>query len=130
MITTAIIGNLSSTTLPNFANNINKVKTTKDKTKISTILKDAQSEYKLDGQLITAKDQAKGNVTDNLTDTPTDSSTTNDDRLTITAAADPSADGDGGDATLVTAKADRTAINECVNQLKTKSKDGNHQNNH
>ena len=115
MIVIVIVGILSAIALPNFLNNTTKAKTTEAKTKISAILKDAHAEYQLDGDIDTAvaaaEEQADENDSDNFTYTAAEGDA--NDQVTVTAAANPSAD--GGDATLVTAEDDGTPIDGCVN---------------
>ena len=115
MIVIVIVGILSAIALPNFLNNTTKAKTTEAKTKISAILKDAHAEYQLDGQRATAiaaaEEQAEENDSENFTYTADEGAA--DDQVTVTAEANPSAD--GGDATLVTAETDGTPLDGCVN---------------
>ena len=116
MIVIVIVGILSAIALPNFLNNTTKAKTTEAKTKISAISKDAHAEYQLDGQIATAraaaKEQAEENGSENFTYKIADQGAA-DDQVTVTAEANPSAD--GGDATLVTAETDGTPLDGCVN---------------
>ena len=103
MIVIVIVGILSAIALPNFLNNTTKAKATEAKTKISAILKDAHAEYQLDGDISTAvtaaEEQAEENDSENFTYTAGEGAAA--DQVTVTAEANPSAD--GGDATLVTA---------------------------
>lgn len=115
MIVIVIVGILSAIALPNFLNNTTKAKATEAKTKISAILKDAHAEYQLDGDIATAvaaaEEQAEENDSENFTYTADEGAA--DDQVTVTAEANPSAD--GGDATLVTAETDGTPLDGCVN---------------